>query len=171
MENKSSSELTMGLQAQYLTSNPGYMGYKNAGCGKRDASGSCQARTCAATLTFHVVNFRTNVEFALFSGGFRTPCLLKRSGALQFTNPAKPLYGHLSSRLRGYISEDNFPRRLTVSSFFLFLQIHHLGFFCLSQMRLTWVSGDGKPQQVQYGGGKSAASHVATFTQKDMCSE
>jgi acid phosphatase type 7 len=97
MENKSSSELTMGLQAQYLTSNPGYMGYKNAGCGKRDASGSCQARTCAATLTFHVVNFRTNVEFVLFSGGFRTPCLLKRSGALQFTNPAKPLYGHLSS--------------------------------------------------------------------------
>jgi hypothetical protein len=97
MENKSSPELTMGLQAQYLTSDPGYMGCKNAGCGKRDASGSCQARTCAATLTFHVVNFRTDVEFVLFSGGFRTPCLLKRSGALRFANPAKPLYGHLSS--------------------------------------------------------------------------
>jgi len=39
------------------------------------------------------------------------------------------------------------------------------------QMRLTWVSGDGRPQQVQYGAGESAASQMATFTQKDMCSE
>jgi hypothetical protein len=73
------------------------MGCKNAGCGKRDASGACKARTCAATLTFHVVNFRTDVEFVLFSGGFKTPCLLKRSGALRFANPSSPLYGHLSS--------------------------------------------------------------------------
>jgi hypothetical protein len=85
------------VQSQYLTSDPGYMGCKNAGCGKRDASGACKARTCAATLTFHVVNFRTDVEFVLFSGGFKTPCLLKRSGALRFANPASPLYGHLSS--------------------------------------------------------------------------
>ena len=80
------------MQAQYLTSDPGYMG-----CKKRDASGACKARTCAATLTFHVVNFRTDVEFVLFSGGFRTPCVLQRSGALRFANPASPLYGHLSS--------------------------------------------------------------------------
>jgi len=85
------------MQAQYLTSDPGYMGCKNAGCGKRSAAGACKARTCAATLTFHVVNFRTDVEFVLFSGGFKTPCLLKRSGALRFANPASPLYGHLSS--------------------------------------------------------------------------
>ncbi|KAK3162202.1 hypothetical protein QOZ80_1BG0086710 [Eleusine coracana subsp. coracana] len=129
------------VKAQYLTSDPGYMGCKNTGCGKRDASGACQARTCAATLTFHVVNFRTDVEFVLFSGGFGTPCVLKRSGAIRFANPAKPLYGHLSS---------------TDSK--------------ATSMRLTWVSGDGKPQQVQYDGGKSAASHVTTFTQKDMCS-
>jgi acid phosphatase type 7 len=87
----------MVLQAQYLTSDPGYMGCKNTGCGKRDASGACQARTCAATLTFHVVNFRTDVEFVLFSGGFRSPCVLKRSGTIRFADPAKPLYGHLSS--------------------------------------------------------------------------
>ncbi|KAJ9558210.1 hypothetical protein OSB04_012824 [Centaurea solstitialis] len=37
-------------------------------------------------------------------------------------------------------------------------------------MRLTWVSGDVKPQQVRYGDGKSQASQVTTFTQKDMCS-
>ncbi|GJM92848.1 hypothetical protein PR202_ga09352 [Eleusine coracana subsp. coracana] len=107
---------------------------------KRDASGGCRVRTCAATLTFHVVNFRTDVEFVLFSGGFRTPCVLKRSGALRFANPAKPLYGHLSS---------------TDSK--------------ATSMRLTWVSGDARPQQVQYAGGMSAISQVATFTQKDMC--
>jgi len=38
-------------------------------------------------------------------------------------------------------------------------------------MRLTWVSGDANPQQVQYGDGKSSTSEVATFTQDDMCSE
>ena len=85
------------MQAQYLTSDPGYMGCKNAGCGKRSAAGACKARTCAATLTFHVVNFRSDVEFVLFAGGFGTPCVLKRSGALRFANPASPLYGHLSS--------------------------------------------------------------------------
>ncbi|CAL4946992.1 unnamed protein product [Urochloa decumbens] len=129
------------VKAQYLTSDPGYMGCKNTGCGKRSASGACKARTCAATLTFHVVNFRTDVEFVLFSGGFKTPCLLKRSGALRFTNPASPLHGHLSS----------------IDS-------------KATSMRLTWVSGDGNPQQVQYGDGKSSASEVSTFTQDDMCS-
>ncbi|KAK3165709.1 hypothetical protein QOZ80_1AG0036720 [Eleusine coracana subsp. coracana] len=129
------------VKAQHLTSDPGYLGCKNVACQKRDASGGCRVRTCAATLTFHVVNFRTDVEFVLFSGGFRTPCVLKRSGALRFANPAKPLYGHLSS---------------TDSK--------------ATSMRLTWVSGDARPQQVQYAGGMSAISQVATFTQKDMCS-
>lgn len=32
------------------------------------------------------------------------------------------------------------------------------------------MSGDRRQQQVQYGGGKSATSQVATFTQNDMCS-
>ncbi|EES01609.1 probable inactive purple acid phosphatase 27 [Sorghum bicolor] len=129
------------VKAQYLRHDPGYLGCKTAACQKRDASGACSVRTCAATLTFHVVNFRTDVEFVLFSGGFRTPCVLQRSGALRFANPASPLYGHLSS---------------TDST--------------ATSMRLTWVSGDRRPQQVQYGVGKSATSQVATFTQNDMCS-
>ena len=37
-------------------------------------------------------------------------------------------------------------------------------------MRLTWVSGDEEPQQVQYGHGMSQNSVVSTFTQDDMCS-
>ncbi|KAG2601346.1 hypothetical protein PVAP13_5KG584000 [Panicum virgatum] len=124
------------VKAQYLTTDPGYLGCNNAACQKRGgASGACRVRTCAATLAFHVVNFRSDVEFVLFSGGFGTPCVLKRSGALRFANPASPLYGHLSS---------------TDST--------------ATSMRLTWVSGDGRPQQVQYGAGKSAASQVATFT-------
>ncbi|GJM92846.1 hypothetical protein PR202_ga09350 [Eleusine coracana subsp. coracana] len=138
---KSNKVKSAPIDAQHLTSDPGYLGCKNVACQKRDASGGCRVRTCAATLTFHVVNFRTDVEFVLFSGGFRTPCVLKRSGALRFANPAKPLYGHLSS---------------TDSK--------------ATSMRLTWVSGDARPQQVQYAGGMSAISQVATFTQKDMCS-
>lgn len=36
-------------------------------------------------------------------------------------------------------------------------------------MKLTWVSGDQNPQEVEYGNGKMATSSVSTFTQKDMC--
>jgi len=38
-------------------------------------------------------------------------------------------------------------------------------------MRLTWVSGDKKPQQIQYANGKIATSTVSTFSKTDMCSE
>lgn len=38
------------------------------------------------------------------------------------------------------------------------------------QMKLTWVSGDKEPQQVQYENRKQT-SEVTTFTQDDMCSE
>ncbi|KQK10182.1 nucleotide pyrophosphatase/phosphodiesterase [Brachypodium distachyon] len=129
------------VKAQFVKSDPNYLGCKNAACQKRSASGACQVQTCGATLTFHVINFRTDVEFVFFSGGFQTPCVLKRSGVLRFANPAKPLHGHLSS---------------TDST--------------ATSMRITWVSGDGRPQQVQYAGGRSAASVATTFTQKDMCS-
>jgi hypothetical protein len=39
------------------------------------------------------------------------------------------------------------------------------------QMRLTWVSGDMEPQQVQYGDGNTLPSQVNTFTQDQMCCE
>ncbi|KAB1212498.1 putative inactive purple acid phosphatase 1 [Morella rubra] len=41
---------------------------------------------------------------------------------------------------------------------------------CQKKMRLTRVSGDNAPQQVQYGNGLSQTSVVSTFTQADMCS-
>lgn len=41
----------------------------------------------------------------------------------------------------------------------------------LSQMRLSWVSGDNKAQQVQYADGRFETSMVTTFTQDNMCSK
>jgi hypothetical protein len=38
-------------------------------------------------------------------------------------------------------------------------------------MRLTWVSGNMEPQQVQYGDGKTLTSEVTKFSQDNMCSE
>ncbi|KAK1385438.1 hypothetical protein POM88_023173 [Heracleum sosnowskyi] len=96
---------------------------------------------CNASLQFHVINIRTDIEFVFFSGGFVTPCILKRSTPRAFANPNTPLYGHLSS-------------------------IDSTG----NSMRVTWVSGDKSPQQVQYGNGKSETSTVTTFSQDDMCS-
>ncbi|KAI3770466.1 hypothetical protein L6452_01600 [Arctium lappa] len=45
-----------------------------------------------------------------------------------------------------------------------------MSIYLLAGIRLTWISGDKNPQQVQYGDGKSQASQVSTFTQNDMCS-
>lgn len=38
-------------------------------------------------------------------------------------------------------------------------------------MRLTWVSGDKEPQQVQYKDGKTKLSEVTTFSRDNMCSK
>lgn len=85
------------MQAQYLSKDPGYLNCKKKEC-KKHVKGICEVRTCSASLSFHVVNFRTDIEFVLFAGGFATPCILKRSNNnLTFTNPKQPLYGHLSS--------------------------------------------------------------------------
>jgi hypothetical protein len=161
------------VQAQYLTSDPGYLGCKASACQKRRASGTCKVRTCAATLAFHVINFRTDVEFVLFSGGFATPCVLKRSGALPFANPAKPLHGHLSSvdSKATSVSTSTIIQSFSTLLFCSFKWSNLLHFCMMNQMRLTWVSGDARPQQVQYGTGKTATSVATTFTHKDMCSE
>uniref|UniRef100_A0A166HZH3 Purple acid phosphatase n=1 Tax=Daucus carota subsp. sativus TaxID=79200 RepID=A0A166HZH3_DAUCS len=128
------------VKAQYVSSDPGYLGCKKKECKKRDKGGACVVTTCSASLKFHVINIRTDIEFVFFSGGFLTPCILKRSTPRPFANPKIPLYGHLSS-------------------------IDSTG----NSMRVTWVSGDNSPQQVQYGNGKSQISTVTTFSQDDMC--
>ncbi|KAI3450185.1 hypothetical protein Pfo_006850 [Paulownia fortunei] len=127
------------VKAQYVSNDPDYLSCSKQEC-KKYVGGECVLTTCGATLSFHVVNIRTDIEFVLFGGGFQTPCILKRSEAVSFANPNQPLYGHISA---------------TDSTG--------------TSMRLTWVSGDQNPQQVQYGNGQTATSSVSTFSQADMC--
>ncbi|KAL8144464.1 hypothetical protein V2J09_017496 [Rumex salicifolius] len=127
------------IKAANLKSDPDYLSCNKSECKKASEIG-CEVKTCSASVTFHVINIRTDIEFILFSGGFDTPCVLKRTKPLTFSNPNKPLYGHLSS----------------IDS-------------TATAMRLTWVSGSKFPQEVQYGDGKSQKSQAFTFTQGDVC--
>ncbi|XP_026659661.2 probable inactive purple acid phosphatase 27 isoform X2 [Phoenix dactylifera] len=127
------------VKAQFLSNDPSYLRCKKQEWQSYSGKNSA-LRTCSGSVTFHVVNFRTDVEFVFFTGGFDTPCILKRSDPIAFANPKSPLYGHLSG-------------------------IDSTG----TSMKITWVSGDNSPQEVQYGDGKSATSQVTTFTQADMC--
>ncbi|KAE8648458.1 hypothetical protein Csa_008180, partial [Cucumis sativus] len=85
------------VKAAYLSSDPDYLPCKKKGCVVPPVGDKCEEPTCIATLSFHIINFRTDVEFFLFDGGFLTPCLLYKSKTLSFQNPNAPLYGHLSS--------------------------------------------------------------------------
>ncbi|KAB1223680.1 putative inactive purple acid phosphatase 1 [Morella rubra] len=130
------------VKAQYVSNDPNYLSCTNTQCQVYHLFGNCIVTTCNGTITFQVVNRRTDIEFVFSAGGFDTPCILARSSPLAFANPNMPLNGHLSS-------------------------IDSSG----ASMRLTWVSGNGAPQQVQYGNGMSQTSVVSTFTQADMCSD
>ncbi|KAJ0980902.1 hypothetical protein J5N97_009157 [Dioscorea zingiberensis] len=128
------------VKAQYLSNDPSYLNCKSKEC-KESEDGECLVHTCSGSISFHVVNIRTEIEFVFFTGGFDTPCILKRAQPIGFSNPSSPLHAHLSS-------------------------IDSTG----TSMRVTWVSGDKSPQHVHYGGGSSATSKVSTFTNSDMCS-
>lgn len=128
------------VKAKFVSSDPAYLSCTKKEC-KKYRNGKCEVTTCSGSVTFHVINIRSDIEFVFFSGGFLKPCVLKRTNPFKFSNPNAPLYGHLSS---------------TDSTG--------------TSMRLTWISGDKKPQQVKYGNGKSQTSEVTTFSQNDMCS-
>ncbi|KAL5760347.1 hypothetical protein ACOSQ2_019185 [Xanthoceras sorbifolium] len=128
------------VKAQFMSGDPDYLSCKKKAC-KRHENGKCMENSCSGSIRFHVINIRTDIRFVLFAGGFDTPCVLSSSGPVNFANPKKPLYGHLSS---------------TDST--------------ATSMRLTWVSGDKEPQQVQFGDGKTQKSQVSTFSQENMCS-
>ena len=76
---------TLKLQAMYMSNDPNYLS-----CNKHKCKNECIVRTCSGTLTFHVINIRTDIKFVLYSGGFKTPCILGRSGPFNFANPKKP---------------------------------------------------------------------------------
>ncbi|KAL9421070.1 hypothetical protein AB3S75_038601 [Citrus x aurantiifolia] len=127
------------VKAKLMSNDRDYLTCKKKEC-KKYSNGKCVVTTCSGSIKFHVINIRTDIEFVFFAGGFDTPCILNRTNPINFANPKSPLYGHLSSC-------DS-----TATS-----------------MRVTWVSGDKEPQQVQYEDGKSETSKVTTFTQDDMC--
>ncbi|KAF4352715.1 hypothetical protein G4B88_009789, partial [Cannabis sativa] len=127
------------VKSIYLTQDPDYLSCKKKECKKYEKQGMCEIATCSASVSFHVINIRTDIEFILFGGGFDTPCIQARTAPLTFLNPNMPLYGHISS----------------VDS-------------SATSMRVTWVSGDSLPQKVEYGDGKTQVSEVTTFTQKDI---
>ncbi|XP_042515791.1 probable inactive purple acid phosphatase 27 [Macadamia integrifolia] len=127
------------VKAQYVSTDSDYLSCNKQEC-KKHIGGSCVAKTCNASLTFHVINIRTDIEFVFFTGGFDSPCILTRTSPTNFAKPNSPLFAHLSS-------------------------VDSTG----ESMRVTWVSGDQNPQQVQYGNGSNQTSEVTTFTQDDMC--
>ncbi|KAJ4798043.1 Purple acid phosphatase [Rhynchospora pubera] len=128
------------VKAQYVSNDPSYLSCSKQEC-VAQIGGICLQYACIGTVTFHVINIRTDITFVFFTGGFALPCVLRQTNPIKFTNPSAPLYGHVSS-------------------------IDSTG----TSMRLTWVSGDNTPQQVQYASGKTATSTVKTFTTADMCS-
>jgi hypothetical protein len=79
-----------------MKNDPGYLSCKKKQC-KKHSKGKCIVTSCSGALTFHVINFRTVIEFVFFGGGFETPCVFSRSGSISFGNPEKPLYGYISS--------------------------------------------------------------------------
>ncbi|GAB2212652.1 hypothetical protein Droror1_Dr00020631 [Drosera rotundifolia] len=84
------------VKAAYLKNDPNYLSCNRTECKKRLGL-ICKLRTCVSSITFHVINIRTDIEFVLFGGGFDHPCIMKRTKAFKFANPNKPLYGHISS--------------------------------------------------------------------------
>lgn len=131
------------VKSQFLKSDPSYRACtENRNSSKLLKAGEeREPETCNGSVTFHVINIRTDVEFVLLSGGYDNPCILQRSEILKFSNPNMPLYAHLSS-------------------------VDSTG----SSMKVTWISGSNTTQFVQYGARKSAMSTVTTFTRADMCS-
>ncbi|KAL9407226.1 hypothetical protein Peur_004198 [Populus x canadensis] len=127
------------VKAQYVSNDPSYLKCNKQECKKYNNT-VCEVATCSGTISFHVINIRTDIEFVFFAGGFETPCILTRSAPMKFSNPNQPLHGHVSS---------------TDST--------------ATSMRLTWVSGSKEPQEVQYGDGKTLTSTITTFSQDDMC--
>ncbi|KAJ4970322.1 hypothetical protein NE237_003421 [Protea cynaroides] len=84
------------VKAQYLSNDPDYLGCRKTQC-QESVGGSCLVRTCNGSLTFHVINIRTDIEFVFFTNGFDVPCILTQTGPVSFASPNSPLYGHLSS--------------------------------------------------------------------------
>uniref|UniRef100_A0A2N9EUX1 Purple acid phosphatase n=1 Tax=Fagus sylvatica TaxID=28930 RepID=A0A2N9EUX1_FAGSY len=79
------------VKAQYVSNDPDYLNCTKKECQKR-VFRRCVVATCSGSLTFHVINIRTNIEFVFFAGGFDTPCIL--TWLLLLPSPAKDFGWH-----------------------------------------------------------------------------
>lgn len=84
------------LQYKFLESDPGYLSCSKSTC-QQTVAGVCVVQTCSGSVSFRLINIRTDLTFVLFSGGLTTPCLITATAPLAFANPKSPLSGHLSS--------------------------------------------------------------------------
>jgi hypothetical protein len=128
------------VKYQFVSADPQYLSCGNSQC-QNEVLDQCLVKTCNGSVTFRIINIRTDVVFVLFTGGLDVPCVLETSNALSFANPSSPLYGHLSS-------------------------LDSTG----TSMRLTWVSGDGNPQELYYNG-ESSTSTVSTFNKSQFLAQ
>ncbi|GAB4830195.1 hypothetical protein Ancab_019837 [Ancistrocladus abbreviatus] len=78
------------VKAEYLTNDPGYLSCKMSEYKIRTGR-LCLLKTSSGSITFEVVNIRTDIVFAFFSGFYDTPCVLKRGTPLKLANPKSPL--------------------------------------------------------------------------------
>ncbi|KAL9266876.1 putative inactive purple acid phosphatase 27 [Drosera capensis] len=99
----SSLPLLCHYPAAYLKNDPNYLSCNWTECKKR-LGPVCKLKTYVSSITFHVINIRTDIEFVLVGGGFDHPCIMKRMKAFKFANLNKPLYGHIQHRLDCYFT-------------------------------------------------------------------
>ncbi|XP_024524876.1 nucleotide pyrophosphatase/phosphodiesterase isoform X1 [Selaginella moellendorffii] len=124
------------LKFKFLSSDPGYLICSNKTC----AGKQCAVKTCSGSVSFRLINIRTDVTFVLFSGGLAVPCILKVSQTLPFAAPNFPLYGHLSL-------EDSSG----------------------TSMVLAWVSRSFDIHYVEFDHGRKSMDEVTSFQIGDLC--
>ncbi|KAG0567486.1 hypothetical protein KC19_7G138400 [Ceratodon purpureus] len=128
------------VKFKFLESDPGYVPCSNPTC-QQMVAGVCVIQTCSGSVSFRLINIRTDLTFVFFSGGLTSPCVITATAPLSFANPKSPLSAHIAA-------------------------VDSTG----TQMRVTWVSGSNIPQLVAYTGG-TATSIITTFSPAQMCSQ
>lgn len=84
------------LQYKFLSTDPEYISCGKTNC-EVTVGSNCLVQSCSGSVSFRLINIRTDVFFVFFTGGLALPCVINTSSTLSFANPKSPLYGHLSS--------------------------------------------------------------------------
>lgn len=133
------------VKYKYLSADPGYLTKQTVTHHCCTPFGCICPDTYSATIQFRLINMRTPYFFVFYGGATQpdAPCIYKTSGMYKWSNSGAAVSAHLAA-------VDSFGTR----------------------MRVTWVSGDGSPQQLYYGATAlttPVSSSVQTFGAADMC--